>query len=82
MLRQRQSNHFDDWLARAEASGIAELQDFAGGLRRDHAAAFVALFLPYSNGQVEGAVNCLNMIKRTLFGRAKFDLLRQRVLAA
>jgi len=82
MLRQRQSSPFDDWLARAEASGIAELQGFAAGLRRDHAAVFAALSLPFSNGQVEGQVNRLKMIKRTMFGRAKFDLLRQRVLAA
>jgi transposase len=82
MLRQRQSSHFDDWLERAEASGIAELQGFAAGLRRDHAAVFAALSLPISNGQVEGQVNRLKMIKRTMFGRAKFDLLRQRVLAA
>ena len=82
MLRQRQSSHFDEWLARAEASGIAELQGFAAGLRRDYAAVFAALSLPVSNGQVEGQVNRLKMIKRTMYGRAKFDLLRQRVLAA
>lgn len=82
MLRQHQSSHFDDWLARAKASGIAELQGFAAGLRRDHAAVFAALSLPFSNGQVEGQVNRLKMIKRTMYGRAKFDLLRQRVLAA
>lgn len=81
MLCQCKSNHFDDWLARPEASSIAKLYGLAGGLHRDHAAAFAALFLPYSNGQVEGAVNRLKMSKRTLFGRAKFDLLRQRVLA-
>ena len=61
---------------------VAELQGFAAGLRRDHAAVFAALSLPFSNGQVEGQVNRLKMIKRTMFGRAKFDLLRQRVLAA
>jgi transposase len=82
MLRQRQSSHFDEWLARVEASGTAELQGFAAGLRRDHAAVFAALSLPFSNGQVEGQVNRLKMIKRTMYGRAKFDLLRQRVLAA
>ena len=82
MLRQRQSSHFDEWLARADASGTAELQGFAAGLRRDYAAVFAALSLPFSNSQVEGQVNRLKMIKRTMFGQAKFDLLRQRVLAA
>lgn len=82
MVRQHQPNHFDDWLARAEASGAAELQGFAAGLQRDYAAVFAALSLPFSNGQVEGQVNRLKMIKRTMYGRAKFDLLRQRILAA
>lgn len=82
MLRQRQPDHFDDWLARADASGAAELQGFAAGLQRDYAAVCAALSLPFSNGQVEGQVNRLKMIKRTMYGRAKFDLLRQRILAA
>ena len=82
MVRQRKSIHFDDWLLRLEASGIAELESFATGLRRDQAAVTAALSLPYSNGQVEGQINRLKLIKRTMYGRAKFDLLRQKVLAA
>jgi len=82
MVQQRKSIHFDDWLIRAEASGIAELESFAAGLRRDQAAVTAALSLPYSNGQVEGQINRLKLIKRTMYGRAKFDLLRQKVLAA
>lgn len=82
MVRQRNSIHFDDWLIRVEASGIAELESLAAGLRRDQAAVTAAMSLPYSNGQVEGQINRLKLIKRTMYGRAKFDLLRQKVLAA
>jgi transposase len=82
MIRQRKSIHFDDWLIRLETSGIAELESFATGLRRDQAAVTAALSLPYSNGQVEGQINRLKLIKRAMYGRAKFDLLRQKVLAA
>jgi transposase len=82
MVRQRSATRFDDWLARTEASGIPELQDFGAGLRRDYSAVTAALSLPYSNGQVEGQVNRLKLIKRSMYGRANFDLLRRRVLAA
>jgi transposase len=82
MVKQRSATRFDDWLSRTEASGIPELQDFGAGLRRDYAAVVAALSLPYSNGQVEGQVNRLKLIKRSMYGRASFDLLRRRVLAA
>lgn len=48
---------------------------------QDKAAVLAALSLPWSNGQVEGQVNRLNLIKRQMYGRARFDLLRARVLA-
>ena len=53
-------------------------QQLEAGLRRDQAAVVAALSLPYSNGQV----NRLKFIKRSMYGRANFDLLRRRVLAA
>lgn len=81
MVRERQAEGFETWLLRATASGIAEIQSFAAGLERDKAAVVAALSLPFSNGQVEGQVNRLKLIKRMAYGRAKFDLLRRRVLA-
>jgi transposase len=81
MVRERRGERFDAWLAQVAGSGIPELQSFGVGLERDRAAVAAALSLPYSNGQVEGQVNRLKLIKRTAYGRAKFDLLRQRVLA-
>jgi transposase len=82
MVRSRQADALDGWLADAEASSIKELRNLAKSLRRDHAAVHMALASEWNNGQTEGHVNRLKMIKRTMFGRAGFDLLRNRVLYA
>ena len=82
MVRERQHEKLEHWLERAEASGERALRSFAGGVRRDYAAVEAALRLPYSNGPVEGQVNRLKFLKRQMYGRAKFDLLRKRVLYA
>jgi len=65
-----------------EAARSTPLAQFAAHLARDEAAILAALQQPWSNGQVEGQVNRLKAIKRQMFGRARFDLLRQRVLYA
>jgi transposase len=57
------------------------LKQFAKGLKQDLAAVTNVLSLPWSNGQTEGQVNRLKLIKRQMYGRASFDLLRKRVLA-
>ena len=82
LLQARDEPQFDVWFAAVEASGISELQNFAQGLRRDEAAVRAAMQSEWSNGQTEGQVNRLKLLKRQLFGRAKFDLLRARVLHA
>ena len=58
------------------------MRSFARGLRQDEAAVRAALTLDWSNGPVEGRVNRLKSIKRSMYGRARFDLLRARVLHA
>jgi transposase len=80
MFRLREVEAFDPWLEAAEASGVADLQSFSGELGRERKAVQAALILPYSNGQTEGQINKLKLIKRSMYGRANFDLLRQRVL--
>ena len=82
LVRQRDLEALDLWFQQARDSPLPELERFAAGLRRDGAAVRAALTLPYSNGQVEGQVNRLKLIKRMAYGRATFDLLRQRVLMA
>ena len=80
MIRQRQPDALDGWLEQAAQSDSAPLRAFAAGIRRDYPAVKAALTVAWSNGQVEGQVNRLKFIKRQMYGRANFDLLRQRVL--
>lgn len=83
MVRARQPGIWEEWLDRARAAAAPEeLRTFAKGLQEDEAAVRAALSSPWSNGQVEGQVNRLKTLKRQMFGRAKFDLLRQRFLLA
>lgn len=68
------------WLHRAEECGIVELCAAARGMWRDRSAVEAAVATEWSNGQTEGQVNRLKVLKRAMYGRAKFDLLRQRML--
>jgi len=61
-------------------SGINALKGFVKGIKQDLVAVINALSLPWSNGQTEGQVNRLKLIKRQMYGRANFDLLRKRVI--
>jgi hypothetical protein len=78
MLRKHVSQALSDWLAKAEASGIAEVVNFAAGLRQDETAVAAALTEPWSNGQAEGQTNRLKLIKRAMYGRGSLSLLRAR----
>ena len=70
------------WLADARTSGVRAMETFAAGLELDGAAIRAALTTPWSSGQAEGQITRLKMLKRQAYGRAHFDLLRQRVLLA
>lgn len=63
-----------------EASDLPALHSLVIGLRRDQAAVTAGLTLHWNSGPVEGPVNRVKMLKRTMFGRAKLDLLRCRIL--
>jgi transposase len=76
LLRRRQADQLTNWLDRAEGSVLRSL---AASLRRDEKAIRAAL-LPWSNGQTEGPVHRLKLLKRQTYGRSKFDLLQARVL--
>jgi transposase len=80
MVKNRKSCDLDTWLKSAETSGIPELNSFAVGIRRDYAAVFAGIEQSWSNGQVEGQVHRLKQLKRQMYGRAGFLLLRRRVL--
>ncbi len=82
MLTGRHGDRLDDWITAVRADDLPDLHSFAAGLNRDHAAVLNGLILPHSSGAVEGHVNRIKMLKRQMYGRAKFDLLRKRVLLA
>lgn len=82
IVKTRNADALDAWLAECRSSGIEDLVTFATGLQQDHPALKAALTLEWSNAQLEGHVNRLKMLKRQSYGRAGFDLLRRRVLYA
>ena len=72
MLRERSAEALDDWLTEAHASPFTELRAFASGVTHDQAAVTAALTRAESNGQVEGHITRLKLLKRQMYGRAKF----------
>lgn len=79
MLRGGDAGEIEAWLAAAHTSPLAA---FAQGIARDLAAVRAAITEPWSTSPVEGHINRLKTIKRQMYGRAHYDLLRKRVLAA
>lgn len=80
MVRQRGGAHLETWLNKAVDGPIPQIRSFANGLSRDLDAVKAGLSQPWSSGAVEGQVNRIKMLKRQMFGRAKLDLLRKRIL--
>lgn len=81
LVKRQQPGELSDWIARASvAAATPELRRFAVGLLADQPAIEAAIALPWSNGQTEGQVNRLKLLKRTMYGRANLDLLSQRFL--
>jgi len=81
ILTRRAGDRLDGWLAAAETSpGQPELASFASGIRRDYQAVRNALTLEWSSGRVEGLNTRTKLLKRQMYGRASFPLLRKRIL--
>lgn len=79
MLEAHDPNALATWLTKAESS---ELRRLVSGLRRDFDAVLAAVLFQWSNGQVEGQINRLKLVKRIMYGHASFELLRLRVVVA
>ena len=79
LLRRRTVESLDEVLAAATGTLFAR---FAASLRRDFDAINAALVLPWTTSPVEGQISRIKMLKRTMYGRAGFELLRARVLNA
>ena len=82
MVRRLEGEDLDGWLKDAEESSSTAMRNFALGLRKDLDAVRAGLTQEWSNGCVEGFIHKLKLIKRQDYGRANFDLLRARALAA
>ncbi|WP_116323885.1 MULTISPECIES: ISL3 family transposase [unclassified Cupriavidus] len=80
LMHRRSVRHFDRWFKRLSCCDAAEMRGFAQSLRADLPAVRAAFTLPWSNGQTEGHVNRLKLLKRQMYGRANIELLRLRVL--
>jgi transposase len=80
MLTGLHGERLPEWIAAVRGQDLPALHSFAQGLEKDRVAVVAGLTLPWSNGPTEGTVNRLKMIKRQMFGRAGFALLRKRVL--
>jgi hypothetical protein len=74
IVRERRVEELREWLIEATCSGLQEFRRFAKGLTVDLSAVKAALLYEWSNGQVEGQVHRLKMIKRQMYGRAKLSL--------
>jgi transposase len=80
IVRDHNGPALDIWLNACETADIPEFANFAASLRQDYQAVKAAITMKWSNGQTEGQVNKLKMIKRQMYGRANLDLLRSRLL--
>jgi transposase len=69
-----------NWIRTAAHSGVGPVVRFAYGLKKDLGAVIAAVETPWSNDQIEGQINRLKAIKRQMYGRDGFGLLRARIL--
>jgi transposase len=81
LLKERQAEQLEAWLKICAESGIPEISAFAQGGWRDFEAVKAAFQFPYSNGPTEGLINRLKLLKRSMYGRGRFRLLRHRMLS-
>jgi transposase len=82
VVKERGEGELRGWIIDAQRSEVPEFITFANGLTADLQAVRAALCYEWSNGQVEGQVHRLKLVKRQMYGRGKLDLLRARVLRA
>jgi transposase len=80
LMHEHQAAQLESWISTCTSSGITDMETFAVGLQKELSAIQAAFTLPYSTGPVEGQVNRLKLIKRSMYSRGSFALLRRRVL--
>ncbi len=80
MLKMKNKSQLNQWFVDVSQSGLVDLQRVVAGMEADATAVHEAISSRWSNGVVEGDVNRLKMLKRQMYGRAGFELLRRRVM--
>ena len=80
ILRQKRNDALQSWIERVTALDIQPLNSFINGIERDLTAVKNAIAYEYNNGLAEGKINKLKLVKRTMYGRCLFDLLRNKIL--
>ncbi len=80
LVRRRQPERLDEWLKNGEKTQIKAITGFVTKLKDDLEAVRNGITYQWSNGQVEGQVNRLKMLKRQMYGRASHELLKKRYL--
>jgi transposase len=81
MFKRRDNSLLDTWLEQVNISTLPEFKEVAARMESDFSAVREAVSSSWSNGVVEGHVNRLKMLKRQMYGRAGFELLRRRVIS-
>ena len=79
MLKSKNVEKLEEWIEKASNLKIRKIDKFVNGLKRDMQAVRNAIIYEYNNGLAEGSVNKLKVIKRIMYGRNKFEMLRQKV---
>jgi transposase len=79
MIRRKAAAELTPWIERARASLVAS---FASGVSKDEAPVRAAITLPWSNGQTEGQITRLKLVRRQMYGRGNIDLLQARLIGA
>ena len=80
LVKTKNLNVLLPWMDKVAVIGVPELDAFVNGLKRDIDAVMNAITSEFSNGLVEGTINKIKVIKRIMYGRCRFDLLRSKCL--
>ena len=80
VLIEKDLSKFEDWVNNVSNLKIKELDGYIKGIKSDYNSIINAIMLDYNNGLAEGSVNKLKTIKRIMYGRNNFELLRSKVI--
>jgi transposase len=80
LIFSKKANELDSWIRETEKLDIIEVNSFLTGIKKDLAAIENIIIYTYNNGLAEGSVNKLKVVKRIMYGRNSFELLKSKLL--